>query len=259
MARFKRRKYGGRKLRFKRRKSFRAKRVRKLKRRGGVYTKRTKFPAKNPFGDRALVKLRFNFAGFLQGDNVSSQTSTSVSLNNLAAIWSMSQSYSKGFLTYPKLFRRYKINGVMAKFTVYLLQNNAVTLAPVMAWMLPSSVLDGTPTVLAQNANMLKAERHTAWRNVRNWGYGGGPTVVKKFFKLKTLVGASYPTTDIDYSGTTDVIGNPYNAPTINWNLFYGISTVAQGAWASGNSVHYNLELTYYTEFFEQTWDQQNL
>lgn len=260
MARFKRRKYGRRKLKLKRRKSFRAKRLRRIKRRGGNYTKRTKFPVKNPFGDKAYVKLRFNRIGFFNGDNASTQIAMSYrSINDLADEWLTAEAISKGFLTYPKLFRRYKVNGVMVKFTVYQLQPQTGDPFPVAAWLIPYSVLDGTPTVVAQNLYSIKAQRHSAWTNVQNWGWGGRSTTLKKFFKMKTLVGANYPSTDIDYTGTMDISGNPYNPPTIQWRFLAGVSSIAGVALPSSQGFHYNVEMTYYVEFWEQVWEQQGL
>lgn len=125
--------------------------------------------------------------------------------------------------------------------------------------MIPYSLLDGTPTVVAQNPGSLKAERHTKWGYVKNWAEGGGPTTIKKFFKLKTLVGANYPSTDIDYSGTTDVIGNPYNSPAIEWAVLFGHTSVAGVPIALDDTIHWQLEMTFYVEFWEQTWDQQAL
>lgn len=234
--------------------------VRRLKRRSGVYVKRTRFPAKNPFGDKAFVKLRFNYAGYFQGDNASTQNASPFPLNDLNAVYAVgAQSLSKDFITYPKLFRRYKVNGIMAKLTLFQLQPTTGDPYPLIGWMIPYSVLDGTPTVIAQNANAIKGERHTAWTNIKNWGWGGSSTTLKKFFKMKTLVGANYPSTDIDYSGVTDITGNPYQAPPIIWGFYAGVSTVAQIALPSAVSVHYNLEITYYVEYFEQTpWDMQS-
>lgn len=197
----------------------------------------------------------------MAGDGASSQTSVQFTVNDLNTVANSGQTFSKGFLTYPKLFKRYKVNGVMAKLTVFELQESGIggSPYPLVGWILPYSVLDGTPTVLSQNINALKAERHTAWGNVKNWGWGGGPTTIKKFIKMKTVVGSNYPSTDIDYSGITDLSGNPYQQPLIIWNMLVGISTVAQIALPTTQSVHYNLELTYYVEFFEQTWEQQGL
>ncbi|ACQ78156.1 hypothetical protein [Circovirus-like genome RW-A] len=261
MGKYTKRRSYGRKSRLKRRRSVKQRRIRRIKRRSGIYTKRTRFPAKNPFGDKAYVKLRFNRASYISGDGASSQTTTTYrTINNLADTWLSFESVSKGFLTYPKLFRRYKVNGVMVKFTVYQLKNSTGSGEfPSLAWILPYSTLDGTPTVFAQNAIALKSQRHTAWANVANWGNGGRSTTVKKFFKMKSLVGANYPSTDIDYSGTTDVLANPYNAPAIEWRFLAGISSVAEVALPTTQSYHYNLEMTYYVEFWEQTWEAQGL
>lgn len=178
-------------------------------------------------------------------------------INDLSETWLNSQSISKGFLTYPKLFRRYKVNGVMVKWTLY--QLNTVQPYPVLGWIIPYSAVDGAPTVIAQNPSSLKAQRHTAWGNVANWGYGGKPTVIKKFFKMKTLVGANYPSTDVDYSGITDYTGNPYNPPAIQWRFIPGVCSVAGAALSTSQGWHYNLEMTYYVEFWEQTNEQQYL
>lgn len=164
---------------------------------------------------------------------------------------------SKGFLTYPKFFRRYKVNGVMAKFTLY--QKQTSSMDPLLGWMIPYGPNDGAPTVVMQNANTIKSQRHTAWSNVKNWGGGGGPTTLKKFFKMKTLTGNKFPNTDLDYTSFTDSLGNPYNTPPETWLFYAGICTVNQLAMSSTESVDYNLELTYYVEFWEQVNEQQNL
>ncbi len=248
---------------FGKRRLFRRKSVRRLKRRGGVYTKKTRFPAKNPFGDRALVKLRFNFNGFLAGDGASTQASATRTVNDLNTVWTYSGSFSKGFDTYPKLFRRYRVNGAMVKLTLFQIQPSNLTAflpaKPVLGFILPYSTLDGTPGVIAQNTNSIKQERHTAWANVKNWGQGGGPTTVKKFLKMKTLVANNLANTDVDYAGTTDALGNPYNAPAITWQTLFGVTSVAGVVLEPTDSWHYNIEMTYYVEYFEQTWQQQQL
>lgn len=186
--------------------------------------------------------------------------STPFSLNDLSDVYT-APTYSKGFLTYPKLFKRYKVNGVLAKFTSFQIQPSSGSPLPLINFMIPYSILDGTPTVLNQNPGALKAERHTKWGYVKNWGYGGGPTTIQKFFKMKTLVGANYPNTDIDYTGTTitPVITNAYGSPAIEWALLFGHASVAGVPIASDDTVHWQLELTYYVEFWEQTWENQGL
>ena len=76
---------------------------------------------------------------------------------------------------------------------------------------------------------------------------------------MKTLVGANYPSTDIDYTGLTDISGNPYNPPAIIWRFLAGVSSIAGVALPSNQGFHYNLEMTYYVEFWEQTNEQQGL
>lgn len=255
--------------RFLKRKSYgrkrlvRRKSVRRIKRRGGVYTKKTRFPAKNPFGDRALVKLRFNFNGYLSGDGASTQASASRAVNDLSVVWNYPDSMSKGFDTYPKLFKRYRVNGVMVKLTLFQIQPSNLTAflpgKPVLGFIIPYSTLDGAPGVVAQNAGSIKQERHTAWGNVKNWGQGGGPTTIKKFLKMKTLVASNLASTDVDYAGTTDLISNPYNSPAITWQTLFGITSVAGVVLEPADSWHYNVEMTYYVEYFEQTWQQQSL
>lgn len=258
-----RRAYGRRRYKL-RRKSLRRKSIRKLKRRNGNYTAVKKFQARNPFGDRALVKLKFNYQGFLSGDGSSTQAMGTWSINDLADVYNkgLSSSISKGFLTYPKMFRRYRVNGAMVKFTVFAVQPvNAVGTAPtpLVAALIPFSEVDGTPTVVGQNPVTFTAQRHTKWTYVKNWAMGGGPSTVKKFFSLKHLAGNNYPKTDIDYSGVTDVTGNPYNQPETTWSFLAGFASVAGIALPTAASIHYNLTITYYVEYSEQVWEQQGL
>lgn len=205
-----------------------------------------------------MVKLRLNYCGYAGGDDASpTAIAQAIPLNDLAAIYTSADTISKGYLTYPKLFRRYRVNGVLAKFTVFQLAASINT--PMLAFMQPYSNAEGSPSSTMRVASTLKQQRWTKTGYVRNWGNGGGPTTIKQFYGIKKMTGSNLANTDIDYAGITDVSGNPYNSPANTWFLNTGVTSVAEIAMSSTQSYHYNVEITYYVEYFEQVREQQGL
>jgi len=206
-----------------------------------------------------MVKLRFNFASYTAGDDASpTAIANTFALNDLSQIYTNADTISKGYLTYPKLFRRCRVNGVLAKFTVFQLIGGSASY-PSIAFMQPYSTAEGAPTSTMRVASTLKQQRWTKTGYVKNWGYGGGPTTIKQFFSIKKMSGSDLARTDMNYASITDVTGNPYNSPANIWYLVAGMTTAAQVALSSTQSYHYNLELTYYVEYFEQVREQQGL
>jgi len=219
------------------------------------------FGANNPFGDRAYVKLAFNYAGAANGDGASPTTvAQAISLNDLNSVWPASQSMSKGFLTYPKLFRRYRVHGVLAKWTIFhTITGSSFTPQPLIAFMQPYTEAEGSPTSTMRVASTLFQQRWTQAGYVNNWVAGGTPTTIQRYYSVSKLTGSNNAKTDMDYAGITDVTGNPYQSPENTLSMQCGVTTVDESAMSVTNSVAYNLQLTYYVEYFEQIREQQNL
>jgi len=204
-----------------------------------------------------MVKLRVNLAGNANGDGIGPTiVAETIPVNDFNSLWAYAQAVSKGFLTYPKLFRRYKINGVMAKWTIFQTGNDNPQ-APLMAFMQPYSAVEGVPTSNMRVASALKQQRWTKWGYVRNWAQGGGPSTIKQFFGMRKMSGNSVQ--DLDYAGITDVTGNPYQALANQWWLVTGVTSVGENALGVSVGYEYNLELTYYVEYYEQVREQQSL
>lgn len=239
------------------RRFLRSKSVRRFKRRG-EQSKRIsvrRYGVANPFGDKAMVKLKFNYANYFQGDAASFTVEGPIyPINDLAALYSYVDTISKGYLTYPKLFRRCRVNGVMARLTIFSVTQEFPY--PVMAFMQPWSDDEGNPTVNNKTASTLKQQRWTKTGYVRNWAAGGGPTTISQFFGVKKLMGSDIARTSLAYTSITDTSGNPYNSPTEKWNLNFGVTSAGQVVLPVSASFHYNLELTYYVEYFEQIREQ---
>lgn len=258
---YRRRRYGRRPKTRRLRRFLRSKSVRRFKRRGGQSqrVKVKRYGVANPFGDKAMVKLKFNYANYMVGDNASPTTQgTALPINDLSAIYVYSNTMSKGYLTYPKLFRRYRVNGVMVRFTVFPYPNSNPTV-PTMMFLQPWSDDEGNPTSTMRVASTLKQQRWTKTGYMSNWAQGGRGTTISQFWKMSRLTGSNLTKTALQYTAITDVSGNPYNAPAEQWSFNYGVTSVAELVLASQQSFHYNLEVTYYVEFFEQVREQQGL
>lgn len=209
----------------------------------------------NPFGDKAIVRLKFNYAGNFSGDSAQPSIDAGITLNDLSQIWIFSQSVSKGYLTYPKLFNRYRVTGVAVKFTTCSFRQTSPV--PFIQYLLPYNSDEGAPTASMKLASTVKQQRFAKTAVTQSWANGGKETSVTAYFDIEALVGDRTARTDDAYTAITDTVGNPYNSPARQWFVRYGCTTMNELVATAADTFFWNMEMVYTVEYFAQKHEQQ--
>jgi len=219
-------------------------------------TTKYSFEPNNPFGDKAIVKLKFNYANQMTGGGVLPYIDGDVSLNDLSALYAFAQSVSKGYLTYPKLFTRYRVTAVAVRLSAAATRTSPV---PFLMYLLPYTSDEGAPTSLMRVASTIKQQRFSTVGYVAPYSTGAPVSHIDANYNMKAILGDKMAQTDIAWTGFTDPVANPYNSPGFTVGLKYGVTNMTEATASASDTFSINLEVVYTVEFFAQKHEQQAL
>lgn len=220
----------------------------RYKKRGMQRIKTYRYPKRNIFGDRSIIK------GYIvTGQTITVPTNASFVTQNLQ--FNSWPAIATAFGNAPNVgtlgarFNNYRISGIKTRITVWPDQNSLNT--PVCVFTNAaneSGNLVANPTVA-----QLPEVRWAKYRVCSNAGTGAKPTVLSSYYDVKKVWGPdSVVRNDIDFTGETNFQTTPstWTAPTLGPFLQYGLFTMGGTNPTTAINATLKIETTVYGTFW---------
>lgn len=225
------------------------------KSRGMQRIKTYRYPRRNIFGDRSLIKPFIVTGQTVTIPTTASFVSSNLQYNNWPAIAS-AFGQSPGLTAIGQRFDRYRIRGIKLKITAWPDQNALNT--PVVLFTnaaQDTTQLEGAPTV-----SRLPELRWSKYRVCSNAGTGGKPTVLTSYYSVNKVWGPdSTVKNDLDFTGETNFSSliSSWTTPAAGPFLQYGLFTMGGTNPTTAINVTLKIEATVYCTFWGRSAQTQ--
>lgn len=213
---------------------------------------KTKYPARNPFGDKVFVKFRMTKGGTMIAPASQQYVRVEGEMNDLSETL-VDLGNAPGYSWYPQLFQNYRVTGLKIKFTPVInpLTSEGNTLPPqsLIAYINAGDGLSSNPAV-----NTLPEQRWCRYKYLNSWFQGGPTKSVSLYMSTNKLAGGDRTTSSsVTYTGTCTATTPYYSTVESQLHYEYGICTLNGANFigpAGAKICDYMVTYTYYVTFW---------
>lgn len=211
--------------------------------------KTTKWPSRNPYGDRLFYKPRFVFGTTLTIPTGAPYIQTLFSFNDMAAIGGLAGS-APGLSDLATAFTRYRVRGCKIKFTYWPdpLQNGV----PVVGYF--NAAQSVGQILVTPNVSLLPEQRWAKYRVLNQPGTGAKPTSLSVYYSANKVYGPdAVVKNDVSFTGGVGTgLPTTWSSPATAVPCAFGLCTMSGLNPTAAVSVVCKVEITPYLELFSK-------
>jgi hypothetical protein len=221
----------------------------KLKKAGMQRIKTTRWPTRNPYGDRLFYKPRFVYGTTFTIASGTSFVNTNLNFNSMAAIAALAGD-APSLTELGLAYQKYRIRGLKIKMTFW----PDSTAPPLVGYTNAAGL--SAQLIASPSISTLPEARWSKYKVMSNPGAGAKPTVLISYYSVNKVYGPDEVVgNDIGFIAATASSPAAWVAPLVTVPCQFGAFTMSGLNATADINVVVKMEITPYLQMFNKTTD----